>query len=44
MLDAEGYPHAFVDHGNLRLELTGASLEGDKLSARVAIRQRDGEQ
>jgi methionyl-tRNA formyltransferase len=40
MLDAEGYPHAFVNHGDLRLELTGASFDGDELNARVAIRKR----
>lgn len=37
MLDAEGYPHAFINHGNLKLELTDAKLEDDGISAQVKI-------
>lgn len=37
MLDAPGYPHAFVDHGAWRLLLTHARLEGEELEARVRI-------
>lgn len=40
MLDAEGYPHAFVDWGKLRLCLTEAKLEGDRLTAKVSFSQR----
>ena len=38
MLDAEGYPHAFLDVGALRLEFTGAKQESDTLTAQVRIR------
>lgn len=37
MLDAEGYPHAFINHGNLKLELFDAKLEGNGISAQVKI-------
>lgn len=37
MLDAEGYPHAFINHGNFKLELTDAKLEADAVSAQVKI-------
>jgi methionyl-tRNA formyltransferase len=37
MLDAEGYPHAFFDHGGFRYEFTEASLESRQLTARVNI-------
>ncbi|QOZ52008.1 methionyl-tRNA formyltransferase [Bradyrhizobium sp. CCBAU 53338] len=35
MLDAAGYPHAFVDHGGWHMEFTGASLDGSVVSAKV---------
>jgi methionyl-tRNA formyltransferase len=37
MLDAEGYPRAFLRHGGLRLTLSGARLEGGALTAQVRI-------
>jgi methionyl-tRNA formyltransferase len=43
MLDAEGYPAAFMEHGEFRLEFTGADLQGEALTARVRItRPGDG--
>lgn len=41
MLDAEGYPKAYMDFGNYRLEFDSAALSGDgqELSARVVIRK-----
>lgn len=35
MLDAEGYPHAFLRAGRMRLEFTGAWLEGTTVRASV---------
>lgn len=37
MLDAEGYPHAFVDHGKFRLEFTRSSRLSDSIVADVKI-------
>jgi methionyl-tRNA formyltransferase len=37
MLDADTYPRAFLDHGNLRLEFAEARLTGGALEARVRI-------
>lgn len=37
MLDAEGYPHAFIQAGSLRLEFTRASLKTDSVIADVKI-------
>jgi methionyl-tRNA formyltransferase len=37
MLDAEGYPHAFLRAGALRLEFTGAERDGDHVHAAVRI-------
>lgn len=41
MLDAEGYPHAFIKHGNLKLELTNAKIKDDKTLASVKIILKD---
>ena len=41
MLDAEGYPPAFLDAGDLRLEFSDAEWHGTELQARVRIRPRD---
>lgn len=42
MLDAEGYPHAFVDHGDYRLIFRQASLGRDGVvQALVSIRERN---
>ena len=43
MLDAEGYPRAFLDLGRLRLVFRDAELEGDTLTARVSIHKRTEE-
>jgi len=40
MLDADGYPHAFIDTNNLHLEFTGATLSEDYVDAKVRIRQK----
>lgn len=40
MLDAESYPHAFVDIGNLRIEFTSANLVNDSLTAYVRITKK----
>ena len=37
MLDADGYPNAFINVGNLRLEFTRASRKPDSISAEVKI-------
>lgn len=37
MLDAEGYPHAFLEIGNLRLEFTRSSRYDGKILANVQI-------
>ncbi len=37
MLDADGYPRAFLRHGGLRLELRGASRYADRVEATVTI-------
>tara|TARA_Y100000310_G_C20653222_1_gene800633 strand:+ start:400 stop:1092 length:693 start_codon:yes stop_codon:yes gene_type:complete len=40
MLDADGYPPAFIDWGNLRLEFSQATRYTDRVEARVLIRKR----
>ncbi len=40
MLDAETYPHAFVEHGEFRLEFSDAELEDGRLSAKVTMSRR----
>ncbi|MBS4537827.1 methionyl-tRNA formyltransferase [Clostridium sp. D2Q-11] len=37
MLDAEGYPNAFIEFGNYRLEFSRASLKNNKIIADVEI-------
>ncbi len=41
MLDAEGYPHAFIETEHLRLEFTGAALKEDSVLADVKILKND---
>lgn len=45
MLDAPGYPHAFVDHGRWRVTFTRAELTPDGVNACARFRRRtpDGE-
>lgn len=40
MLDAESYPHAFLQTPHLRYEFSQAHLEGDYVEAKVRIRRR----
>ena len=41
MLDAEGYPHAFIKIGDLRLEFTQSSLYDGKILASVKITRNE---
>jgi len=43
MLDAEGYPQAFIEHGAFRLEFTGAQRTDDAVTAHVRIVAADSE-
>lgn len=43
MLDAEEYPHAFLEHGGFRMEFTDARIEGTALTARVRITRAEQE-
>lgn len=38
MLDADGYPNAFVEHGDYRINFRNARLEGDRVIAEVEIK------
>lgn len=40
MLDADGYPRAFIETETLRVEFSDASLQADEVTARVAIKLR----
>ena len=40
MLDADGYPHAFIETETLRLEFTGAEMADEAVHARVKIEKR----
>jgi methionyl-tRNA formyltransferase len=42
MLDADGYPPAFIDIGSLRLEFSHASLRAGHVEAHVRITVRNG--
>ena len=37
MLDAEGYPHAFIEHDGHKYELRGAVLHDDRIEASVTV-------
>ncbi len=43
MLDAEGYPPAFLDFGGWRLEFSEAEMTADQVTARVVFRRLRGE-
>lgn len=43
MLDAPTYPHAFVEHGDFRLEFTDAEIQGGEIIARISIRKKPPE-
>jgi methionyl-tRNA formyltransferase len=40
MLDAEGYPHAFIEHGEFMLKLTNTKFENGRLVAKVEINKK----
>jgi len=40
MLDADGYPRAFIDHGSFRLEFSRAALCNDRVVADVKVIRR----
>ncbi len=37
MLDAEGYPHAYLEHEGFRYQFTGAALRGGRIITDIAI-------
>lgn len=41
MLDADGYPHAFIDHGDWRVHFTDAHPNGNRLEARACFTKRE---
>lgn len=41
MLDADGYPNAFLDYGNMRFSFTGAEIKDKVLLANVKITFKD---
>ncbi len=41
MLDAEGYPNAYLEFGDYRLEFQQAALAEDKVEAKVTFRRRE---
>ena len=43
MLDADGYPRAFLDHGDFRLEFRDARLKGNTVEARATLRMADSD-
>jgi len=43
MLDADGYPHAFMDHGNFRLQFRAVNSSDGQLTAQVIINKLSGE-
>jgi methionyl-tRNA formyltransferase len=43
MLDAEGYPRAFIETDNFRFEFSNSSIKNDKLLADVIVKPRSNE-
>ena len=43
MLDADGYPKAFLENNNLKFEFKNARFDGDKIIANVEIKVKDYE-
>ena len=43
MLDADTYPHAFVEYGSFRIDFSHAVASGDVVEAKVVIRKQDGD-
>ena len=44
MLDADGYPAAFLRHGNLRLEFRDSSVQDNRIVAKVEITSTDSKE
>jgi hypothetical protein len=44
MLDAEGYPRAFLNFKNFRIEFKSAVTDGDSVTASVLITDRTKDQ
>ena len=42
MMDAKGYPLAFIEDDKLRIEFSRASFKGDYIDADVKIRLKNG--
>lgn len=42
MLDADGYPRAFIEYGRFRLEFARSTLYDDRIEANVVITQKAG--
>lgn len=40
MLDAEGYPHAFLESNDLKIEFKGATFDGNEVRANVRITKK----
>ena len=41
MLDADTYPHAFIEHGDFRLEITNVNFEKGYITGNVTIKKHD---
>ena len=41
MLDADGYPHAFIENSRFRIEFKNAELKRNRLEARITIFRKD---
>lgn len=41
MLDAEGYPNAFINYGDYRLEFSDGRMKDNELEAKVVIRRKE---
>lgn len=43
MLDADGYPKAYLEHGDFRIEVSRPALRRGKIEADVSITRSDGD-
>ena len=43
MLDADTYPKAFINHGNLNLQFSNANKNNNNITATVTIKMRENE-
>lgn len=44
MVDGADYPKAFIQHGDFRIEFSGAETDGEKLEAKVSIRHQSSKE